>query len=755
MTTTRHPSPSLPWRLHATALCALLACSPGAPALAQQAATATLPQMVVSGSMQDKPVDDLPQSIDVINAGELEEQQSQTLRDALQDLPNASVRTAPARLAVGAASSAFARDGNTGINIRGIGGNRVLMTVDGIRMPRSYVSRSAIFDREYLSLELFKRVELLRGPASALYSSDALAGVVNFVTFDPEDFLRGPEGAPEKTLGGRIAAQYASEDDGKTLAGTVAGKASDSVQWMITANARRAHALKTMGANDAPNTDRTTANPESDGDQALLAKVVVRPNGAQRHVLSFEHVNRDSNAHLLSSRTPVPSKPGDILDEASHYDARRDRLAWDARYDVATGWADQLRTIVAAQQSQSRRVGTSDLNSGVQRVRDNRYDERIWQLGLQAEKVLRSGDWTHRVAYGGEYTRNDIGNLYDGVAPLPPDVFPLKRFPDTRETTSALFIQSESVWGDWTFTPGLRIDRFAIDVTSQAGYYPPSSEPGRSLAQSAALPKLGVLWRATPAWSVFGQYSEGFRAPEPGQLNDYFEATVPGSHVVIRPNPDLKPEKSRGFELGARGRLERLNVDFTAFVNTYSNLIVDADFVGQVGIDRYFQAVNVGRARIHGFEFKGRYDWGVVAGGRLASTFSWGMARGSNRETGQPLNSVDPAQLTLGLRYDTAAWSLWTHLRHRQAKKPGDIDNTSIFNSKPDVQFAPPSSTTLDVGAQWRLDRDTRLNLALYNLTNRKYWLWPDVYGQAAGSQVLDAYTQPGRSIRVSLVKDF
>ena len=749
-----HSTPPRP-HLHTVAFCALLACGLSRPALAQTGATATLPQMVVSGSMREQPTDDLPQSIDVINAGQLEEQQSQNLRDALQDLPNTSVRTAPSRLAVGASSASFARDGNTGINIRGIGGNRVLMTVDGIRMPRSYVSRSAIFDREYLSLELYKRVELLRGPASALYSSDALAGVVNFVTFDPQDFLGGADGGPQKTVGGRISAQYASEDDGKTLAGTVAGKASETVQWMLTATARRSHAPKTMGENDAPNANRTTANPESDGDQGLLAKVVVRPSGAQRHVLTFEHVNRDSDVDLLSSRTPVATKPGDILHETSRYDARRDRLAWDARYDLAATWADHLRTIVATQHSQSRRIGTSDLNSGVHRVRDNRYDERIWQLGLQAEKVLRSEAWSHRIVYGAEYTRNNIGNLYDGQAPLPPEVFPFKRFPDTRETTGALFVQNESVWGDWTFTPGLRIDHFAIDVTSQAGYYPPSSQPGKSLAQSAVLPKLGVLWRATPSWSVFGQYSEGFRAPEPGQLNDYFELTVPGSHVLIQPNPNLKPERSRGFELGARGRFEHLNLDFTAFVNDYSNLIVDAEFIQQVGIDRYFQSVNIGRARIHGFELKGSYDWGVVASGRLSSTFAWGMARGTNRETGQPLNSVDPAQLMLGLRYDTAPWSVWAHVRYRQAKKASDIDSTAIFNSKPDTQFAPPAFTTLDVGAQWRLAKDTRLNLALYNLTNRKYWLWPDVYGQSAHSAVLDAYTQPGRSVRVSLIKDF
>ena len=380
--------------------------------------------MVVSGSMQEQAADDLPQSIDIIGAEQLEEQQSQTLRDALQDLPNTSVRTAPARLAVSAASAAFARDGNTGINIRGLGGNRVLMTVDGVRLPRSYVSRSAIFDREYLSLELFKRIEVIRGPASALYGSDGMAGVVNFVSYDPLDFLLDAQGKPTRTVGGRVAAGWSEDDRGYSLAGTVAGKASDTVQWMLSANRRTAHALQTMGRNDAPNANRTAANPEHDGDTAVLAKVVVQPGAAQRHVFSLEHTDRAANTELLSSRAARPSRASDVVDESSDYSAQRDRFSWDARYELGTAWADQVRTIVGVQRTASRRVGESDLFDGTHRVRDNFYGERAWQAGVRADKLLRSGAWTHRLTYGTDYVRNTIRNLYDGVAPLPPEQFP-------------------------------------------------------------------------------------------------------------------------------------------------------------------------------------------------------------------------------------------------------------------------------------------------------------------------------------------
>ncbi len=760
------PAPGSHLPLSALCVAVALACldigtahaQTGSPAAAAHAA---LPEVVVSGSRQEQAADDLPLSYDVINASTLSNQQSRTLREALQDLPNASVKRSPARFSVGGTTASAGRDGNVGINIRGLGGNRVLLMTDGVRMPRSYAYRTTTFDREYLSLELLKRIEVVRGPASALYGSDGMAGLVNFITHEPADFLVSKEGDAPKTLGGRVAAGWSGDDNGHTLAGTVAGKTNDRLQWMLTATTRGAHAVDNLGTNDEPNTNRTRPNPQDDRDNAVLGKIVLRPHSTQRHVFTFEHVEKKSDVDLLSSRNPLPLRgtpaqiAGAIVDEYSSRSMERDRLTWDARFGLGADWADHVRTVIAVQHAQSRQVGTSVRNTLPLRVRDNSYAERTWQAGLQADKIVRSGGWSHKITYGLDHVRSDITNLYTGLAPLPPEVFPLKRFPDTRETTSALYVQDESVHGNWSLTPGLRYDHFALDVTSQAGFYPPAKQPGQSLSGSALSPKIGVLYRATPKWSLFGQYSAGFRAPDASQINGYYENMA--EQVIIIPNPDLKPEKSRGFEVGVRGRLDRLSLDVAAFTSNYSNLIMDTVLIrgtGTAADPRIFQTINTERARIHGFEVKGQYDWGRVAGGRLATPFSYGTARGVNRATGMPINSVDPAQLALGLKYDTVAWGLRLDMRHHAAKTAKDIDSASSVKL-PNTQFTIPSATTLDVSMQWRLRKDLRLNLAVHNLTNRKYWIWPDVYGLAASSTTNDAYTQPGRSGHVSLVMDF
>ncbi len=755
------PPPLSPLSLSVALVCLCMAPAQAQSNAASQAPHATLAEVVVSGSRQEQAADELPLSYDVINASTLSNQQSRTLREALQDLPNASVKRSPARFTVGGTTASAGRDGNVGINIRGLGGNRVLLMVDGVRMPRSYAFRTTTFDREYLALELLKRIEVVRGPASALYGSDGMAGLVNFITHEPADFLAGNKGDAPKTLGGRIAAGWSGDDNGHTLAGTVAGQASDTLQWMLTATTRGAHATDNMGTNDEPNTNRTSPNLQDDRDNAVLGKIVLRPHATQRHVFTLEHVQKKSDVDLLSSRSPLPLRgtpaqiAGAIVDEYSSRSMERNRLTWDARFGLGADWADHVRTVVAYQDAQSRQVGTSVRNTLPLRVRDNSYSESTWQAGVQADKILRSGGWAHKITYGLDHVRSDITNLYTGLAPLPPEVFPLKRFPDTREMTSALFVQDESVHGNWSLTPGLRFDHFSLDVTSQAGFYPPAKQPGQSLSGSALSPKIGVLYRAAEQWSVFGQYAAGFRAPDAGQVNGYYENAA--EQVIIIPNPGLKPENSRGVEVGVRGRLDRLSLDAAVFGSHYSNLIMDTVLIrgtGTAADPRIFQTINTERARITGFELKGQYDWGRVAGGRLATPFSYGKTRGVNRATGMPINSVDPAQLALGLQYDTAAWGLRLDMRHHAAKTAKDIDSASSVKP-PNTQFTVPAATTLDLSAQWRLRKDLRLNLAAHNLTNRKYWLWPDVYGLAAASTTNDAYTQPGRSLHLSVVMDF
>jgi len=714
-------------------------------AQAQSTATSAVPaptlrEVVVSGSRTAQDPDELPMSIDVISAKEMEEKQIQDIRDLAKDLPNVSVKRAPARFTL--ASGNTGRDSNAGFNIRGMDGNRVLLLTDGIRMPRSYVFNANAFGRDYFDIGLVKRVEIVRGPASVLYGSDGVAGLVNFITYEPSDFLTNG-----KTFGGRAVISASSEDKGTSAGATLAGRVNDRVEWLLGVNASHSNALKNMGTNDAANTTRTTPNPETDHGNGLLAKVVIKPNADQKHVVTFEHVEKSASYNLLSSVAVAATASTSVLGSTAKTDLDRNRLTWDARYQLGSTLADSLQTVLSYQAAGSREVATEDRNTAADRARDTTYDENTWQLGLQANKLLRFGgansDMAHKLTYGLDYSRASIKTLGTGVTPAAGETFPLKRFPDTIESSTALYLQDEVFTGDWSITPGARLDQYKIAASQDGFSGTPVSPSG-----SAVSPKIGVLYRATPQWSVFGNVASGFKAPNAGQVNAYFENTT--QYYKTIPNPNLKAEKSQNFEIGTRGRLDALTLDVAAFTGRFKDLIVDTVQVGGSGTAAdpvVYQSINVDNARISGFEAKGSWDWGTVAGGQVSTPFSYGMARGKNTDTGKPLDTVDPAKLRLGVQYATPAWDLRLNLAHHAAKKQSDVDS---------ALFLAPSATTLDVSGQWRIQKDLRLNVAVANLTNKKYWNWSDVRSVTSSQlAVIDAFSQPGRSLKVSLAADF
>ena len=727
----------------------------------------TVQQVIVSASRYAQLISDLPLSVDVIGSWRLEEGQIQDIRDIAKTLPNVSVKRAPARFSVTGRGNPVGADGNAGFSIRGQGGNRVIMLADGVRLPRSYIVGSNAFGRDTVALGLLKRVEIVRGPTSALYGSDGLAGLINFISHEPADFLDGGADAA-KALGGKVWLSHSSDDDDSGVGATLAGRLSERVEWLITAAGNRAHALENMGSNDAAHVDRTTPNPQQSSGTSLLGKWVWRPGAGQRHVLTMEHVSKDNDVELLSSRAKPPytgtaaQQAALVVGEDSAKTMERSRLTWDARFPIQAAWADNLQATLTWQDSAARDKGKTVRNDGGVRLRDVSYDERAWQATLQADKNLQmSARWSQTLTYGIDLVRTDISSFADGFDPAPlPAFVPKKYFPDTRDSAQALYVQSEVSNGRWSFTPGVRFDRFSVKVLSQDGYHPTvSATPGSSLSGSAISPKLGVLWRASPAWAVYANAASGFRAPEGQQINSALEVST----ARLLPNPDLKPEESRNFELGLRTRLGDLSLDLAAFQSRYQQLIVEKKNLGTVNggtattsNPTLFQTVNIERATISGFELKGQMAWGAAVGGQWSSPFSYGRTRGTDDTTGLKLNHIDPATVHLGLRYATGTWHAQLDLFRQSAKRASDLGSVSVGNP-PNVgtQFTIPAATTLDLSGQWRIRKGLRLNLAAINLSNQKYWHWSDVQGLRTVPDLADAYTQPGRHFKVSLVADF
>ncbi|MCW5654762.1 MAG: TonB-dependent hemoglobin/transferrin/lactoferrin family receptor [Hydrogenophaga sp.] len=710
-----------------------------APVVAQ-ASVPVLREVVVSGSRSERELDEVPASVDVLTGEDLDPARVGDIRELVRNVPNVSVRRAPQRF--GAVNGSTGRDGNAGFNIRGLEGNRVLLTVDGIRVPRelsSGVFGSAAFGRDYYDLGLISRVEILRGASSALYGSDGLAGMVAMFTTEPKDLLK-----PGQTLGGRVGLRADTEDGSRGVGVTLAGAPSETLQWLGSVQVGRAKELDNQGENFALNSNRTAPNPQKDKGVSLLGKVVLTPGGGQRHTLTLEHVDKRSEVEAYSGRSTTATG---TLDLDGTTDMQRTRLSWDGRFRVdGSAWADELRATVGYQEADSQEVST-ELRTATpnNRSRDVTYTEKLWQAVLQAEKARSLGaDWGQKLVYGVDVSVSRMDNLVTGVTPPAYETYPLKRFPPTRETNTALFVQSEFATDRWSVIPALRYDRFDLKAAADPLY---PLQPA-SLKDSALSPKLGLIFRPGDELSLFANLAAGFKAPSSLQLNNFFQNTAASYRTI--PNPNLKPETSRTLELGARDTTGPVQWEAAVFSGRYKDFIEELVVVGgQAGNPANpltYQAVNKSQVRLSGFELKGKLALGKATDLRLA----YGQTKGRDTTAGVPLNSVNPARLVLGVDHRVGDWKFGASVNHVAKKSTGDIDYTSAPN-----QFATPAYTTLDLRASWQLRPGMKISAALNNVTDRKYWEWTNVRGLAASSTVLDAYTAPGRSVAVALVADF
>ena len=164
------------------------------------------------------------------------------------------------------------------------------------------------------------------------------------------------------------------------------------------------------------------------------------------------------------------------------------------------------------------------------------------------------------------------------------------------------------------------------------------------------------------------------------------------------------------------------------------------------------QYVNFADARIHGLE--GRAEWVMPNGITLKTAMAF--TKGSTQNDGaasQPLNTVNPFSAVFGVRYEpTERWFVQTDLLFQAAKRDKDVDKSDCSNK---ACFTPPSSFVVDLRGGYRFNKHVSATIGIRNLFDRKYWNWSDVRGIAADSQVLDAYSSPGRTVAVSMKVDF
>jgi outer membrane receptor for ferrienterochelin and colicins len=541
------------FRYHLAVAAAAFGVLQGTAAQAQESGPAVvLPPVSVTATGTERDVRDAPASLTVIGRDQLEWRPVQDLADALRGSPGISLQ------GIGL--------GRQGISIRGMPADSTLVLIDGRRVN---VAGSAIahadFDLNWVPLEAIERIDVVRGPMSSLYGSDALGGVVNVITRAATDHwvqsYRLFGGLTEHS-GAGSPYQGSAYVGGPLIPGQLGLTLTGQVQ----------------GRTDVPDsTDpRTTALEERQAVAGALG-LTWTPDAAQRIDFNYSIGTEDRWRWMLSSGA-VPNL------YRSSDDILRQQIALTHRGDWEWGQT-QLRVYRSQLDRQNGILGPGT-PVGPQTLTDDVADARI---------TIPAWGW-HRFSVGGEFRRERLED---------PSV---TQSGSDEATQYALFAQDEI-----TLSQGLSLVVGARFDNHQAYGWHTS-------------PRAYLVWQATPELTLRAGVGTGFRAPTLKQLSPEYSAVGGGGRFTIVGNPDLQPETNASYEIGAAYETPEWELRGTLFQNNLNDLVqtLCVASCGVRGRERRTY-INVNRARIQGVELGGGVS--LPANFRLNVNYTYISAR--------------------------------------------------------------------------------------------------------------------------------
>lgn len=741
-------------------LCAVAAFAqdvPVAAATSPPTEPTALDTITVTASKAERKLSEVPATQSVIESEQLERELVEDLRDLVRYEPGVTVPHQGSRF------------GNSGLSIRGLGGNRVQTEIDGVPVADGFsIGSFSNAGRDFIDFDLLERVEIVRGPASSLYGSDALGGVASFTTRDPADLLA--------RSGLRTRAGYFGADHSSAFSGTGAATLG-KVSGLVNLVRREGHELDNAGTVGGTGSARTRPDPHDYTGEQVLAKLLWNEAGGAPLRFTVEHFQNESDTESLSGVRSVPGGPPGMPPTSitattsllADDQARRQRYSLDQTLSGVAGF-DSLTWRLHQQDSRTRqdtfeaRTVTSTA-SGMQSQRERERRALFEQRVLGAETTLAKdftlGTVGHRLVAGIELEQIDTEQSRDGLErnitagtetkTVGPDTFPVRDFPETEVREAGLYLQNDIRIGALTLIPGLRLDYYDLEPKPDETFR--EDNPGitpTGLNETQLSPKLGAVYALSDATSVWANYAQGFRAPPYSDVNVGF-TNLQFRYTAI-PNPDLKPETSQGIELGLRRggadyswQLAAFHNRYNDFIESFVNLGPNADGIA------VFQSQNVSEVTIEGIEARGdlalRRVSPMLANFSLRSAIAY--ARGDDDTADQPLNSIEPLTGVLGLAWVPAAAPVELELVATASDGKSRVDESA------GPQFKSPGQVRLDLLAAWQPHARVSVNAGVFNLADRTLYAWSDVQGRSATDPAIERFTQPGINASVNLRVQF
>lgn len=668
-----------------------------------------LSEVVISASRTEREVDLTPKPVSVITREQIANRPLANIQQLLDDTPGIS----------------YSRAGGLGgqVVVRGLNSNdpRMVLFVDGDRFRGRNTLEYNLLDPSEI-----ERIEIVRGPASALYGADAMAGVVNVITRRAQGDPFGP-----LRLTPRVAALgYASANDlvgGRLELQGLGG----GVDALVGVNYRH--------ASDYDTPQGTVRNSDFEA-RAGTARIGFSPDANQR----FEFIGRINRTE--SGRAGgiggAPGAPRLVVRE-DPLDEDYVRLAYTRT--AVTSWIDgldvslyrrELDTMIRTEDRTAANGSVSFRNSYV--GGPEVYGGKAIARTALGETLLTYGtDFYYEDRPGSEndaVTRNAAGAVTASTVRA-------KRNRDATQLNAGAFVNGD--WDPsprWTVSLAGRYDtiRTEVEGVTAIGETPALTAAfnrNRSVTDQAVTGSGGLIFRPLQALHLVGSIATAFRAPA---TFEKYSGSVAGAVTTV-PNPDLEPEKSINYEAGFRVRLPAFTLNVTGFRSDYDDLLQTVNVNATTR-----QRQNTGEARLTGVEVDGAYTLSRA----ITARFNVSQVRGTNTQTGTPIAYVPPLNGLLALRYSpelyyvegsVRASSAKTRIDPSQERRSGGYATYNLYVGTELARFAPSL-------------KGYRVSLGVENVFDRAYVNPVSQANLAFPVSIANPLLEPGRSLVVNLV---
>ncbi len=706
-------------------------------------------KITVSGTKTPRRIEDLPATVSVFS--DVQEDQGSDIRDLL-------------KYETGVSTKNNIYYGLQDINIRGIEGNRVLIEHDGVRVPSLYTFGPYNLGRgQYIDSSSINNLEVLRGPASSLYGSDALGGVVSFRSLEASDLLKDGE---------TRRFEFPLDFDGSN------GGTTGTIRWAEDAGRAKmlfSYTTEKSSESDTKASAGFTNDQENEG-QIIFGNFNYNLDENQSISLSAENLFRESETTRGSSNLGVVS--GRTQSKFVN-DNQVDKSKLVLKYEnVNIGNSDFFDGATAKIYHQNAEVDDNRFEYGTRTsgitnyFREDIYEfnEKVTGFDFQLVKNNEIAKANHRFTYGGSFssTKNERPrskfetNLDTGVRTAGIDSTPTLDFPDSDTKRLGIFLQDEITFGNnFELIAGLRYDSYDMEPETN-NLFPSQSAAHDSTALS---PKVALIYNVDDEVSIYGQYSRGYRPPSYSEINNGFTNTG-GAFFKYEtlPNADLEAETSNSYEVGIKKSSPKWDLNLSAYYNKYEDFIslettgtrcltsipgCPPSFTRGYSTNRVsqFQYTNTGKATIYGIELGGEYRLPEATG--LSFIYSAALSQGDDDTDDVPLASVNPFKLVTGLKYlsNNKKWTSELTATHTGKAR---VDSTS-------TTYVPKAQTVLDLTNKYKFNENFDFNLGIYNLIDAKYFEYSDVRTVSASSSAdfIDSYSQPGRNVKAGFKFSF